>query len=66
MGEEALNRQSVTCPTCELEFLSARALTYCPACHNLVEPRMVTMPAPDRLLTEPLQLTAETREAVAA
>ncbi len=31
-------RKIVVCPACELRFLSARPLTYCPGCHQLVEP----------------------------
>ncbi|GIW16557.1 MAG: hypothetical protein KatS3mg063_2410 [Tepidiforma sp.] len=34
-----MKRKLVTCPKCELEFTSARDLTYCPGCHALVEPR---------------------------
>lgn len=34
-------RKIVTCPACELHFLSARTKTYCPGCHQLVEPREV-------------------------
>ncbi len=32
-------RRIVSCPLCSLRFLSARAKTYCPGCHQLVEPR---------------------------
>lgn len=33
-----MNRTMVACPACDLHFLSARAKTYCPGCHQLVEP----------------------------
>jgi len=33
-------RRIVACPACDLRFLSARARTYCPGCHQLVEPRV--------------------------
>jgi Zn finger protein HypA/HybF involved in hydrogenase expression len=31
-------RKIVACPSCALHFLSARPRTYCPGCHQLVEP----------------------------
>jgi hypothetical protein len=34
-------RRIVICPACELHFLSGRPKTYCPGCHQLVEPREV-------------------------
>jgi Zn finger protein HypA/HybF involved in hydrogenase expression len=33
-----MNRRTVVCPNCELHFTSAREKTYCPGCHQLVEP----------------------------
>ena len=33
-----VNKSIVTCPACDLRFLSARPKTYCPGCHQLVEP----------------------------
>lgn len=36
-----MNRKIVICPNCELHFLSARDTTYCPGCHQLIEPRLV-------------------------
>ncbi len=33
-----MNRRFVVCPSCELRFLSAREKTFCPGCHQLVEP----------------------------
>ncbi|MBK6320072.1 MAG: hypothetical protein IPF51_15150 [Dehalococcoidia bacterium] len=35
---ERMNRRTVVCPNCELHFTSAREKTYCPGCHQLVEP----------------------------
>ncbi len=37
-----MNRKVVSCPKCELNFLSARAQTFCPGCKQLIEPRVVT------------------------
>lgn len=34
-------RRLVACPHCALHFLSARARTFCPGCHTLVEPREI-------------------------
>ncbi len=36
-----MNRRTVVCPNCELKFTSARDKTYCPGCHQLVEPTLV-------------------------
>lgn len=33
-----MNRRPVVCPSCELHFTTAREKTYCPGCHQLVEP----------------------------
>jgi hypothetical protein len=32
-------RRIVVCPACELRFLSGRTKTFCPGCHQMVEPR---------------------------
>ena len=34
-----MNRRQVSCPHCDLHFLSARARTFCPGCHLLIEPK---------------------------
>lgn len=34
-----MNRRIVACPHCDLHFASARTRTFCPGCHQLVEPR---------------------------
>ena len=34
-----MNRKTVRCPACALLFTSARAQTYCPGCHTLVQPK---------------------------
>jgi hypothetical protein len=31
-------RRIVVCPACTLRFLSGRKKTFCPGCHELVEP----------------------------
>lgn len=36
-----MTRRIVSCPACELQFESARPKTFCPGCHQLVEPREV-------------------------
>lgn len=42
MGDRShMNRRTVVCPNCELKFTSARDKTYCPGCHQLVEPTLV-------------------------
>ena len=33
-----MNRKTVRCPACALQFQSARPKTYCPGCHVMVEP----------------------------
>ncbi len=33
-----MKRKLVTCPKCDLEFVSARRETFCPGCHQLIEP----------------------------
>lgn len=33
-------RKIVICPACALRFLSSRSKTYCPGCHQLVEPKI--------------------------
>lgn len=40
-----MNRQVVACPACDLHFYSARPRTFCPGCHELVEP-LPTVPRP--------------------
>jgi uncharacterized paraquat-inducible protein A len=37
-----MNRRMVICPSCDLRFLSARQQTYCPGCHQLIEPQTVS------------------------
>lgn len=32
-------RKIVVCPACALRFLSSRTKTYCPGCHQMVEPK---------------------------
>ena len=34
-----MKRRTVICPSCDLQFQSAREKTYCPGCHQFVEPR---------------------------
>ncbi len=34
-----VNRRPVSCPHCDLRFFSARTRTFCPGCHELIEPR---------------------------
>jgi Zn finger protein HypA/HybF involved in hydrogenase expression len=33
-----MNRRNVVCPNCDLHFTTAREKTYCPGCHQMVEP----------------------------
>ena len=35
-----MNRRTVTCPACSLQFTSSREKTFCPGCHQMVEPRV--------------------------
>ncbi len=37
--ERITHRTIVVCPSCDLQFLSARRTTFCPGCHQLVEPK---------------------------
>jgi len=39
-GRNAMNRKPVVCPNCDLHFTSSREKTYCPGCHQLVEPQL--------------------------
>jgi hypothetical protein len=40
-----MTRRIVSCPSCELHFLSARPKTFCPGCHQFVEPSEVVASA---------------------
>jgi uncharacterized paraquat-inducible protein A len=37
-------RRLVLCPACDLRFLSSRKSTYCPGCHQLVQPHEAAAP----------------------
>ena len=41
LGVTSMIRRIVACPSCELHFLSARPKTFCPGCHQMVEPKVV-------------------------
>lgn len=32
-------RKVVVCPSCDLQFFSGRHTTFCPGCHQLVQPK---------------------------
>ncbi len=34
-----MDRSIVTCPRCDLKFLTGRPKTFCPGCHQVVEPK---------------------------
>ena len=36
-----MNKTIVACPSCDLRFLSARTKTFCPGCHEMVEPKAI-------------------------
>lgn len=35
-----MNKRVVSCPKCELNFLSARSQTFCPGCKQMIEPKI--------------------------